>query len=200
MRCSESMPLITARYGTSASSALTSSSAHSRSTGIASTARPYRVSRPCSMMPRPSRKVIARRYAIRSSGTGSSRSSAATPRSAHVIATRSESPASWNSGAVGLSDAKSMSRSLRMNTRPPATRPCTRPAIWRISFAPRFSLVSTFLPRSTTDVKRVSSMITVSRPCTLSALCPAAVIARKYGFFSSPSRKGRRMRIGSPPW
>ena len=30
---------------------------------------------------------------------------------AQVIATRSESPASWNSGSVGCSDAKSMSRS-----------------------------------------------------------------------------------------
>ena len=60
--------------------------------------------------------------------------------------------------------------------------------------------MSTFLPRSTIDVKRTSSMTTVSSPCTLSALCPAAVIARKYGFCSPPSRNGRRMRIGSPPW
>ena len=32
------------------------------------------------------------------------------------------------------------------------------------------------------------------------ALWPAAVIARKYGLRSSPSRKGRRILIGSPPW
>ena len=42
------------------------------------------------------------RYATRSSGTGSSSSSARTPSAAQVIATRSESPASWNSGAVGF--------------------------------------------------------------------------------------------------
>ena len=41
-----------------------------------------------------------------------------------------------------------MSRSERMNTRPPSTRPCTRPAICRISFAPRCSCVSTLRPRS----------------------------------------------------
>ena len=36
-------------------------------------------------------------------------------------------------------------------------------------------------------------MMTVSSPCTLSALCPAAVIARKYGLRSPPSRNGRRI-------
>jgi hypothetical protein len=40
MRCSESTELITASIGSSSSSALTISSAHGRSTGIASTARP----------------------------------------------------------------------------------------------------------------------------------------------------------------
>jgi hypothetical protein len=45
------------------------------------------------------------------------------PRAAQVIATRSESPASWNSGSVGLRLKKSISRSESMNTRPPATRP-----------------------------------------------------------------------------
>src|SRR2546423_951718 len=34
-----------------------------------------------------------------------------------------------------------------MYTSPPATRPCTRPAIWRISFAPRYNRVSTLRPR-----------------------------------------------------
>ena len=36
---------------------------------------------------------------------------------------------------------------------------------------------------------RVSSMTTVSRPRTLSALWPAAVIARKYGFLLSALEK-----------
>ena len=43
---------------------------------------------------------------MRSSGTGSSSSSARTPSAAHVIATRSESPASWNSGSVGSQRAE----------------------------------------------------------------------------------------------
>jgi hypothetical protein len=45
-------------------------------------------------------------------------------------------------------------------------------------------------PRSTTLVKRVSSMTTVSSPRTFSALWPAAVIASTYGRASPPSRKG----------
>src|ERR671912_601200 len=66
-----------------------------------------------------------------------------------------------------------------MKTRPFSTRPCTRPAICRISLAPRWRRVSTFLPRSMTFANRVSSMMTVSSPFTLSALCPAAVIERR---------------------
>ena len=98
-----------------------------------------------------------------------------------------------------------MSRSERMNTRPPATRPCTRPAICRISFAPRCTRVSTLRPWSTTFAKRVSSITTVSSPCTLSALWPAAVIARRYGLLApfpretagsrgSARRRGRTRR------
>jgi hypothetical protein len=60
--------------------------------------------------------------------------------------------------------------------------------------------VSTFFPRSMMFVKRVSSMTTVSSPRTFSALCPAAVIERKNGFGAPSSRKGRMIRIGSPPW
>ena len=70
-------------------------------------------------MPRALSIATAPRYATRSSGTGRSRSSARTPSSAQVIATRSESPASWNSGAIGRSDANSMSRS-RQDEHPPA--------------------------------------------------------------------------------
>ena len=80
---------------------------------------------------------MARRYAVLSSGTGNSRSAASTPMDAQVIATRSASPASWNSGGPGTSSSNSIRRSERMYTSPLATRPCTRPAIWRISLAPR---------------------------------------------------------------
>ena len=59
--------------------------------------------------------------------------------------------------------------------------------------------VSTLRPRMITFVKRESSMMTVSSPGTLSALWPAAVIARKNGLPTSPSRNGRITRIGSPP-
>ena len=127
--------------------------------------------------------------------------SASTPRSAHVIATRSESPASWNSGAVGLSEEKSMSRSLRMNTRPPATRPCTRPAICRISFAPRCSLVSTFLPRSTIDVKRD----VVDHDGVESVHVERALSRRRHReevrlLLSALEERPQLTRIGSPPW
>ena len=170
MRCSDSTLAITATQGSNSSSQCTSSSAQARSTGIASTDLPYVVRRPVSTIPRDSRKASALRYESLSSGTGRSSSSARTPSAAQVSATRSESPASWNSGAVGRSWSNLMSRSERMNTRPPATRPCTRPAICRSSFAPRWSRVSTLRPCSTTFANRVSSITTVSSPRTLSAL------------------------------
>jgi hypothetical protein len=84
--------------------------------------------------------------------------------SAQVIATRSGSPASWKLGAVGRSEPKSISRSLRIHTSPFSTRPCTRPAICRISLFPSGLRVSTLRPFSTSVVNCASSMTTVSSP------------------------------------
>ena len=110
------MPLAPATSGNSVSSACTSSSAHGRSTGSASTSRPYRVSRPFSINPRDVSRAIASRYAVRSSGTGKSRPLASTPMAAQVSATRSASPANWNSGGAGFRVAKSSARSERITT------------------------------------------------------------------------------------
>ena len=58
------------------------------------------------MMPRCSSSSTALPIRDRVERNGKIELRASTPRSAHVIATRSESPASWNSGAVGFSDVE----------------------------------------------------------------------------------------------
>jgi hypothetical protein len=103
-------------------------------------------------------------------------------------------------GLVGRSVAKSMSRSLRMNTRPPSTRPCTRPAICRISLLPRCVRVSTLRPRSTTLVKRVSSMTTGVEPAHVERALAGGGHRQHVRARLAPSRNGRMTRIGSPPW
>jgi hypothetical protein len=199
MRCSDSMPLITGQVRQQVVIGVHQQLAPRRSTG---SAPPPAVVREPPVLDQAARleqrqeptvgRAVERHRQLEFVG--------AHAQAAQVSATRSESPASWNSGGGGPQRAEAdvaVAQDEHRGHR--ATRPCTRPAICRISFGPRCMRVSTLRPRSITLVKRVVDDHRVE-PRHVERALPAAVIASRNGFSTSPSRKGRITRIGSPPW